>query len=146
MGYGTRIKGITIEIDGDVTKLQTALKGVNQTLRTSMGDLKDIDRLLKNDPMNSTLLKQKQETLANAVNATTLKLNQEKDALKQLQEKEQTPEVIAQQKNLQREIIATEQSLKQLKAQYSEFGNVAKQQLMAVGSSMQDLGLSLIHI
>ena len=30
---GSKIKGITVEIDGDTTKLQTALKGVIQKSR-----------------------------------------------------------------------------------------------------------------
>lgn len=30
---GSRIKGITVEIGGDTTKLQTALKGVNSEIK-----------------------------------------------------------------------------------------------------------------
>ena len=32
---GNRIKGITVEIGGDTTKLQTALKGVNTEIRNT---------------------------------------------------------------------------------------------------------------
>ena len=54
-----RIQGITVEIGGDTTKLQTALKGVNSEIKNTQRDLKDVDRLLKMDPKNTELLAQK---------------------------------------------------------------------------------------
>lgn len=36
---GSRIKGITVEIDGDTTKLQTALKGVNSEIKNTQSQL-----------------------------------------------------------------------------------------------------------
>jgi phage-related minor tail protein len=51
-----RIKGITIEIGGDTTKLQTALKGVNTEIRSTQSQLKDVEKLLKLDPGNTELL------------------------------------------------------------------------------------------
>ena len=59
----SRIKGITIEIGGDTTKLQDALKGVDNSLKNTQTALKDINKLLKLDPTNTDLLKQKQEEL-----------------------------------------------------------------------------------
>ena len=51
-----RIKGITIEIGGDTTKLQTALKGVNTEVKNTQQQLKDVEKLLKLDPGNTELL------------------------------------------------------------------------------------------
>ena len=51
-----RIKGITVEIGGDTTKLQTALKGVNGQIKNTQSALKDVEKLLKLDPTNTTLL------------------------------------------------------------------------------------------
>ena len=65
-----RIKGITIEIGGDTTKLQTALKGVNTEIRNTQSQLKDVEKLLKLDPGNTELLSQKQKLLSQAVNET----------------------------------------------------------------------------
>ena len=48
-----RIKGITIEIGGDTTKLQTALKGVNTQVKSTQQQLKDVNKLLKLDPGNT---------------------------------------------------------------------------------------------
>ena len=45
-----RIQGITVEIGGDTTKLQTALKGVNAEIRNTQSQLCDVDKLLKLDP------------------------------------------------------------------------------------------------
>ena len=62
-----RIKGITIEIGGDTTKLQTALKGVNTQVKSTQQQLKDVEKLLKLDPGNTELLAQKHRLLGEAV-------------------------------------------------------------------------------
>lgn len=69
-----RIKGITIEIGGDITKLETALKGVNKEIRNTQSQLNDVEKLLKLDPGNTELLSQKQKLLSQAVNETKEKL------------------------------------------------------------------------
>ena len=59
----SRIKGITIEIGGDTTKLNKALKDVDSSLKNTQGQLKDVNKLLKLDPANVELLKQKHDLL-----------------------------------------------------------------------------------
>ena len=71
---GNRIKGITVEIGGDTTKLQTALKGVNSEIKNTQSQLKDVEKLLKLDPGNTELLAQKQKLLSSAVSETKEKL------------------------------------------------------------------------
>ena len=58
---GNRIKGITIEIGGDTTKLTDSLKGIDKSLKNTQSQLKDVDKLLKLDPKNTDLLKQKNQ-------------------------------------------------------------------------------------
>lgn len=70
-----RIKGITVEIGGDTTKLDKALAGTNKQLSTTQKSLKDVERLLKLDPGNADLLEQKQRLLAQAVEGTSQKLD-----------------------------------------------------------------------
>lgn len=135
-----RIKGITVEINGDTTKLQNALKAVNGSLRESKTALSDVNKLLKMDPGNVTLLQQKQELLTKSIDATKEKLNTEREALAQLKNADQTDEVIKQQQALEREIVETEQKLKSLEKEYKNFGTVAAQQAKAVGDKMQDVG------
>lgn len=71
---GSRIKGITVEIGGDTTKLQSALKGVNAEIKNTQSQLKDVGKLLKLDPGNTELLAQKQKLLSSAVSETKEKL------------------------------------------------------------------------
>ena len=132
-----RIKGITVEIGGNTTKLQDSLKNLDKTLQGTQSKLKDIDRLLKLDPKNTELLTQKQKALQDAVNATKERLEQLREAAANA-----TPESIGQEQydSLQREIIATEQSLKGLEKQSEEFGSVFGQQISAAGKAMQELG------
>ena len=136
----SRISGITIEIGGDTTKLQTALKGVDSQLKQTQTALKDINKLLKLDPGNTELLVQKQKNLEKAINETKDRLKQLKDA--QSQVAQGTPEWDA----LQREIIATEQQLEQLEREYRNFGSVAAQQIAAAGEKMKDLGNKVTEV
>ena len=80
---GSRIKGITVEIGGDTTKLQSALKGVNSEIRNTQSQLKDVEKLLKLDPGNTELLAQKQKLLSSAVSETKEKLATLKTATEQ---------------------------------------------------------------
>lgn len=129
-----RISGITIVIDGNTKPLQTALKGVDNQLKSTQNNLKDINRLLKLDPGNTELLVQKQKNLENAIKQTKERLAELKNA--QSQVAEGTPEWDA----LQREIIDTEQQLKRLEDQYKSFGSVSAQQLKAAGEDVKKFG------
>ena len=75
-----RIKGIAIEIGGDTTKLQTALKGVNTDIRNTQQQLKDVEKLFKLDPGNTELITQKHKLLGEAVAATKERLETLKTA------------------------------------------------------------------
>ena len=79
----SRIKGLTVEIGGDTTKLQTALKGVNAEIKNTQSQLKDVEKLLKPDPGNIKLLTQKQKLLSSAVSETKEKLATLKTAAEQ---------------------------------------------------------------
>lgn len=70
-----RIKGITVEIGGDTTKLDKALESSNKTLSQTQKALKDVERGLKMDPGNAILLEQKQRLLAEAAQAAAEKMN-----------------------------------------------------------------------
>lgn len=113
-----RIKGITVEIGGDTTGLNKALSGTNKEIKSTQSQLKDVERLLKLDPKNTELLAQKQRLLGNAIGETKSKLDTLKNAEKQVQEQFKQGKVSQEQYDaLQREIVATEQSLKSLKEQ-----------------------------
>lgn len=135
----SKIKGITIEIGGDTSKLQQSLKDVDKTIKTTQSNLKDINKLLKLDPTNTQLLKQKQDNLNTAIQTTKDRLKTLKDAYKDISG--DSPERVKEQQDaLTREIIETEQKLKGLKDEYRDFGSVAKQQLTVVGEKFKEVG------
>lgn len=68
-----RIKGITIEIGGDTTGLSKALSGVNKEIKDTQTQLKDVNRLLKMDPGNTELLRQKYDLLNKSIDSTEKK-------------------------------------------------------------------------
>lgn len=105
-----RIRGITIEIDGDTKNLNKALKDVDGQLSSTKTALKDVEKLLKLDPQNVELLDQKQRLLNTAIEATKERL----DTLKGAMTDDLAPDEVD---ALNREIIATEQSLADFESQ-----------------------------
>lgn len=79
---GNRIKGITVEIGGDTTGLDKALRSVNSSITKTQSALNDVNKLLKLDPSNTVLVAQKQQLLSQAVSQTSNKL----EALESAQE------------------------------------------------------------
>lgn len=134
-----RLKGITLEIGGDTTKLSKALSGVNSDIINTKAALKDVERLLKLDPTNVDLLRQREKLLTDEVKATTEKLDKLKEA-QQTMDATGVDKNSAQYMALQREIIATEQNLESLETEYRNFGSVAAQQIAAVGDKMEEVG------
>ena len=131
-----RIKGITIEIDGETTKLQGALKGVNSSIKDTKTQLRDVEKLLKLDPTNIDLLKQKQKLLTDQVAQTNEKLEKLKQAQAQMDAAgvdKSSQEYMA----LQREIVATEQELKQAESAAKNF-NATLEQVSAAAKGMSD--------
>ena len=135
-----RIAGITIEIGGDTSKLTSALSAVDKNLKNTQSNLRDVNKLLKLDPSNVDLLKQKQGYLTEAIKDTSERLTTLKTALQQMKDANTTGEVTEQQKALEREIANTEQKLDGLKKEYKDFGSVATQQLKEVGEKVKDVG------
>ena len=138
-----RIKGITVEIGGDTTGLDKALKSVNSTIKSTQSSLKDVNRLLKLDPSNTELLSQKQKLLKDAIGATKEKLDALKSAQEQAKQQLENGD-LGQDKYdaLQREIIETEQELRRLQEQAATT-NAALEKMDAVGAKMESVGNSI---
>ena len=112
-----KIKGITIQIGGDTTGLDKALSSTNKEIKSTQDELKQVERLLKLDPTNTELLKQKQTLLANTIGQTTDKLETLKTAEAQAQKQFKEGKISEEQyRALQREIVET-------KKQFRKFGN-----------------------
>ena len=136
MGVG-RIKGITIELEGDATKLTTALRDVDSQVRKTQSALKDTNKLLKLDPGNADLLAQKQKQLQQQITNTKDRLKQLKEAQKGVAEGSDEWDTI------QREIVETENNLKSLEKEYRSFGSVASQQVAAAGEKVKSAGTKM---
>ena len=140
----SRIRGITIEIDGDTTKLGKALESAEGSSKKLQGELKGINTLLKLDPSNVELLTQKQKVLTDSISATEDKLNTLKRAQAQVQEQFDKGDITAEQfRDFQREIVVTEQRLKALKDEMKEFGSVSEQQIKAASKKVEELGTKI---
>lgn len=146
-----RIKGITIEIGGDTTGLDKALKGVNSTIRETQSSLRDVNRLLKLDPSNTKLLAQKQQLLQGAISETSDKLNALKEADKQAKVQLENG-TLGQEKYdaLQREIIETESNLNDLKEKAKEVDNISLAKLEnefdKTGKKIETLGKGMSNL
>ena len=135
-----RIQGITIELDGDTTKLGDALKKTERELKNTQSQLKDVDRLLKLDPGNTELLAQKQRLLSEAIQGTGEKLNTLRDASNQANEALQRGEMTQDTYDaLQREIIATEQEYQRLQDASEQANSAMQGDLDETGREVDEL-------
>lgn len=144
-----RIKGITIEIGGDTTKLDKALAGTDKQLKQTQTSLKDVERLLKLDPGNVELLTQKQRLLTGAVDGTRERLSTLKVAAEQANQALANGDMAQVQFDaLNREIAETQINLGKLTQEAKDFDidaaiKKAENSLDDLSNSAQDAGGSL---
>lgn len=149
-----RIKGITIEIGGETTGLQNALKDVNKKSSELSRELNDIQRLLKFDPGNVEALAQKQQLLTQQIENTTKKLDSLKSAQQQVQAQFESGAINEEQyRAFRREIEFTEgqlngfkNSLAGLKAEQEKAASSTRQLetlFSATGKSVDDFADAL---
>ncbi|MED1559322.1 tape measure protein [Bacillus paramycoides] len=149
-----RIKGITIEIGGETTGLQNALKDVNKKSSDLSKELNDIQRLLKFDPGNIEALSQKQQLLTQQIENTTKKLDSLKSAQQQVQAQFESGAINEEQyRAFRREIEFTEgqlntfkNSLAGLKAEQEKAASSTRQLetlFSATGKSVDDFADAL---
>lgn len=113
---GKAIRGITVEIGGNTTKLDKALAGSEKKSRSLQTELREVTKLLKFDPTNTELLAQKQDILKNAISETSEKLNILKEAQSQVLAQFERGEIGEDQyRAFQREIMQTEAALEDMR-------------------------------
>lgn len=111
----SKIRGITIEIGGDTTKLGKAIEDSEAKSRSLQGELKQVEKLLKMDPGNVELLAQKQEILTRAVSETSDRLKTLREAQEQVERQFKNGDIGEDQyRAFQRELIKTEKELNNL--------------------------------
>ena len=135
-----RIKGITIEIGGDTTKLVSALANVDRAISKTQTNLRNINKALKLDPTNTALLKDKQVELSKAIEETKQKINTEKEAYEQLSHADKTPENVERMRQLKTQIDLDTAALKQLEEQARQSASVLGTQMQVAGEKIQAVG------
>lgn len=158
MAGKSRIKGITIELDGEVTGLEKAMKDVTSKSIDLQGELRDVERLLKFDPGNVEALAQKQEILTKQIENTTEKLNRLKSAEEEVERQFQSGDIGEKQyRAFRREVEFTEKSIKDLKSKISQLDGAEVKQLKSdfnkveesseeASDSVKDLGNELVNL
>lgn len=142
-----RIKGITIEIDGDTKGLSQALKGVNKDIKSTQTQLKDVEKLLKLDPHNVTLLGQKMKLLQTEIGQTKDKLSQLKSVSDEMEKGLKNGTISADQYDAwQREIIETENELKNLEEALKKVPTASEAMIAKVSDSMDELGQKVSQV
>ena len=142
-----RIKGITIELGADASKFTKALAEVDKMINTTATNLRDLNKALKLDPTNVSLIRDKQRELGDQIKQTEEKIQQEKDALEAMKNTEGFDANSKAAKDLQMQIDLDTAELKNLKKEAAEVGSVfgaafkaAGDQISAVGEKIKGVG------
>ena len=138
------IKGITVEIGGNTGPLKNALKDVDKQARSTQSELSKVGRLLKFNPGNVELLKQKQDALTSSVKNTSERLKTLRAAQEQYVSSGKDLGADSY-KALQREIIESESKLKHFENELKKFGSVGAQRVAAVGAKFKSVGSKITN-
>jgi TP901 family phage tail tape measure protein len=145
------VRGLNVVIGADTTKLGKALADVESKSKSIQSELRQVERLLKFDPSNTTLLAQKQQLLSQAIENTSEKLNRLKSVQQQVNEQFQRGEISeGQYRAFQREVEKTEGQLRSLQNRLEETNGAInkhttvwgklQEKLSTVGNNLRDVG------
>lgn len=147
MAVSKNIKGITIEFNGDTTKLGKALEGIRKDARGVDAQLKQVDKALKFNPKNTELLAQKQQLLGQKVDLTKKRLDALREAQAKMDADPSVDKTSQDYTELRREIIVTESQLKNFTKRLKEVENIkfkqVGEQFQKVGGKIESVGKTL---
>lgn len=133
-----KLQGITIEINGNTSKLNESLKNVNGTIYKANNELKQLNSALKLDPKNTQLLAEKQDVLKKNIQASRDKLHQLITAQQQLGKYQNLTE---EQKEKYRELsVAITSSKKAVESMNNELKKTSSIDLSKIGSTLKTVG------
>lgn len=147
MAVGGKVKGITIEFNGDTTKLGNALKQIDSKSKSVDRSLKQVNRALKFNPKSTELVTQKQTLLKQKIDQTRQRLVALEQTQKKLDDDPSVEKDSQEYMELRREIITTESKLKHFEAEQKKLQNIKfdqlGQQFQNVGSKMKNVGRNM---
>ena len=144
MAKDLKVRGITIRFSADLSELIKGFQNIRSAATATTKKLNDVNKLLKLDPSNTTLLNQKWKYLGDAVKQTRDKIKLAKETLERLK-KQPVQNVTDQMEALERQIIEDEAQLKKLEKQFNTF-SVVGQKIENAGRKMQDFGSKIRSI
>ncbi len=138
------IRGINVVISGDTTGLSRALADVNKQSRDITSELKQVEKGLRLDPTNTTLLAQKQRLLADAIANSRERLDRLRAAQEQVNQQFARGEINdGQYRAFQREVVAAEQELRRFEDRLEETNRTSRnlgETLEKAGEKMKGVG------
>lgn len=147
MAVGGKVKGITIEFNGDTTKLGNALKQIDSKSKSVDRSLQQVNRALHFNPKNTELVAQKQTLLAQKINQTRERLVALENTQKKLDDDPSVENDSQEYMELRREIITTESKLQHFEAEQKKLNNIKFTNLgnafQKVGGKMSAIGQSM---
>lgn len=138
-----RIKGITIEFDSDVKGLKKGLAQINGLSKQTNRALNEVNRALKLNPNNITLLTQKQRLLKQRTAEVSDRVKILKMRLDEMKNDPAVDKKSAEFQKLQRELIKAQAYQKKFAREMFKFGNA---KFTAVGNSLQTFGKKLSSV
>lgn len=143
MAIGGKVKGITIEFDGDTTKLGNALKQIDSKSKSVDRSLQQVNRALRFNPKNTELVAQKQTLLAQKINQTRERLVALENTQKKLDDDPSVEKDSQEYMELRREIITTESKLKHFQAEQKKLNNI---KFTNLGNSFKNAGSKITSV
>lgn len=143
MAVGGKVKGITIEFDGDTTKLGNALKQIDSKSKSVDRSLQQVNRALRFNPKNTELVAQKQTLLAQKINQTRERLVALEATQKKLDDDPSVEKDSQEYMELRREIITTESRLKHFQAEQRKLNNI---KFTNLGNSFKNAGSKITSV
>lgn len=136
-----KIKGITVQIGGDTGPLSKALQGVNKEIKDTQTRLKEVEKLLKLDPTDTNLLKEKQKLLADQIKSTKKELDALKQAQKEAAQMLKTGEIGQEQyEQLSKKVDKAEKSLENLEKEAADVEKKMKPTAEKIGQYFESAG------
>lgn len=133
-----RIKGITIEFNGDTTQLDKALRKIKDESKGIDKELREVNNALKFNPKNVELMAQKQKLLKDKVEQTGKSLKELRDVQKQMDD-QKVDKQSEEYRRVQREIITTESKLKHYRAELAKVNREASK-VYRMGQAFEQTG------
>lgn len=142
---GIKVRGINIRFSADLSQLIEDFQKIRSASTATAKKLNDVNKLLKLDPKNTTLLNQKFKYLGKAIDETKQKIELARQTMEKLKKQQGVEDVTEQLEALERQIIEDTNYLKTLQKEFNQF-SIIGEKIKATGQAMQDFGQKIRNV